>query len=326
MRHVMYTLFFMLIAFNLCKGQGTYAGPDAIVRNIEQDKEGKIWIASFAGVFRYDGLAFTNVTKAVSPARFFSVLEDRNGNMWFGSIGMGVYRYDGRSFQNFTIKDGLPNNEIVSIYEDRAGNIWFGANGGVSCYDGKSFLNYMIEGDSMIEDRTGKTFPDFTRPPMEVNSIIEDRMGKFWFATRGHTFVYDGKKFSTFTHQGKPFTNVRTLIEDKKGNIWLGGNDGLWLYDGSTFINITWNFVGYIYEDRNGNIWTSSDSRKQWVLSRYNEILLPARIPTVTEINSPYDGTARGIFGIFEDKDGKIWFGGTDGVYRYDGKGVVGFK
>src|SRR5258706_15137940 len=53
------------------------SGPDSIVRNIIQDRNGNIWMASWEGAFRYDGKSFTNVTSAESSARFFSVLEDR---------------------------------------------------------------------------------------------------------------------------------------------------------------------------------------------------------------------------------------------------------
>ena len=152
-----------------------------------------------------------------------------------------------KSFQNFTTNDGLLNNEIVCIYEDKAGNIWFGVSGGASRYNGKSFQNYIIQRDSIIEDRTGKTFPNIPRRPNGVSSIIEDKTGKFWFGTNGNAFVYDaglpdgkGKVFTTLTHAGKPFRNVRSIIEDQKGNIWLGGKDGLWRYDtGNGFTNIT---------------------------------------------------------------------------------------
>lgn len=311
-------------------------GPKAISRTIKQDRKGNIWIAAFDGVFRYDGKSFTNITKNVSSARFFSVLEDSKGNLWFGSIGSGVYLYDGQSFKNFTTKDGLPNNEIVSIYEDKIGNIWFGANGGVSRYDGKSFQNFMLiknfitNVDSMIEDKTGLTVPDFTRPPNEFNAIIEDQTGKLWFATRGNTYIYDGKTFTIVTHDGKPFANVRWVIEDKKENIWLGGADGLWRSTKGVLTNITTNFVGYIYEDRKGNIWTSSESKQPsiysqtpqgWVLSRYDEKSLSNPMPTATEIN-PNSGM---LFGILEDAKGNIWFGAS-GVYRYDGKNFTDFK
>ncbi len=329
-----YTLFLMFGFCTCCKGQNkielpkdtirsetknvvTSTVPNAITRTIKQDRNGNIWIAAFDGVFRYDGKSFANITSKVSSARFFSVLEDGKGNLWFGSIGSGVYYYDGKSFQNFTTNEGLVNNEIVCIYEDKAGNIWFGVNGGASRYDGKSFLNYMMNGESMSEEKTGKTFPNLQRPPNEVTSIIEDKTGKFWFGTRGNTFVYDGKTFTVFrNNDGKPFTNVRSIIEDRKGNIWLGGPDGLWQYDGSTFSNFTQRFVGYIYEDKKGNIWTSSGanhaSDQNWILSRYEAKSLSNKNPTVTEIK-PKVGM---LFGILEAHDGTIWFGAVDGVHR----------
>ncbi|HEX8038240.1 MAG TPA: two-component regulator propeller domain-containing protein [Chryseosolibacter sp.] len=344
----------MIVSANLCNAQDKtevrkantrsatkdaipYNGPTSITRNVIQDRNGNIWMASWEGIFQYDGKSFANITSKVSPARFFSVLEDRDGNLWFGSIGAGVYRYDGGSFRNFTTKDGLINNEVTCIYQDKAGNVWFGVNGGVSRYDGKSmpagqasFRNYMMNGDFMAEDKTGKTVPDFTRPPNEVNSIVEDRTGRLWFATRGNTFVFDGNTFTAFTNNGEPFINVRTIIEDRKGNIWLGGNDGLWRYDGSGFTNFGQKFVGYIMEDKKGNIWTSSVSAddRGWALSRYDGKSLyksfylnsPVLKPGVMEVanNSM-------IFGIIEDDKGNIWFG-ADGIYRYDGNTVTDFK
>ena len=303
-------------------------GPNTITRSLIQDKQGNVWMATFGGVFRYDGESFTNVTREVSPSRFFSVLEDSRGYLWFGSIGSGVYRYDGQSFQNFTTQEGLPNNEIGSIYEDKVGHIWFGANGGASRYDGKSFQNFIIEGDAMVEDKTGKIFSDFTRPPNEVSAIIEDQTGQFWFGTRGNTFVYDGREFSTLTHNGKLFKNVRSIIEDKKGDIWLGGADGLWRYDGRTFTNITQNFIGYIYEDKKGSIWTSSQKAGdgRWLLSRYDRNTSFSKELVVTEIESEHEGNRGMIFGMLEASDGSILLGTIDGVHRYDGNTITDFK
>jgi ligand-binding sensor domain-containing protein len=328
MKYVLYALCLVPVSYNFCRGQNkthlskentryvtkdtvTSYGPNRITRDIIQDRKGNIWIAAFDGVFRYDGKSFTNITSKVSSAPFFSVLEDSKGNLWFGSIGSGVFLYDGKSFKNFTARDGLAGNEATCIYEDKTGNIWCGT----SRYDGKSFRNYRMNGG--------------------VNSIIEDKTGKLWFATRGNTFVYDGKTFTVFTHDGKPFTNVRSIIEDKKGNIWLGGIDGLWRYDGKIFTNFTRDFVGYIYEDKKGNIWTGSERRLAWastlydgkpldgwVLSRYDGKSLSNKKPTVAEIK-PKAGM---ICGILEANDGSIWFGGSDGVYRYDGKTITNFK
>lgn len=309
---------------NATSEKGTvFLRPKNITRNIIQDRTAIIWCATFDGIFRYDGKVFTRITEGVSKARFFSLLEDRNGHLWFGSIGEGVYRYDGKNFKQFTVADGLVNNEITSIYEDKAGNIWFGANGGASLYDGKSIRNFIMTGDFMTEDQTGKSFP-MVRPPNEVTSIIEDKKGKIWLATRGNTFVYDGKAFTVVKHDGIRFKNVRSLLEDSAGNIWLGGNDGLWSYNGISFSNLTTRFVGNIYQDKKDNIWTSSDTGKGWALSRYEGKSVTSSLfatPLVTDIISN-EGM---IFGILEAKNGTVWFGTLNGVRRYDGSTIIDF-
>ena len=360
MKYVHAFVLLMLVFCTYCKGQNktelqkpntrsknkeviTSHGPKTITRNIIQDRKSNIWIAAFDGIFRYDGKSFTNITSKVGSARFFSALEDRKGNFWFASIGSGVYYYNGKNFRNFTTKDGLANDRVTNIYEDKTGNIWFGTEGGASRYDGKTFRNFkMKEGplvtqtDSIHISVYQHRLPEAHWMHNDVNSIVEDKTGKLWFGTRGYACVYDGKTFTTVTNKdGKPFANVRSIIKDQKGNIWLGGNDGLWRYDGKTFINFTQKFVGYIYEDKKGNIWTSSESSNDlskvfsgysantadWVLSRYDEKSLSSKKPTVAEvINRPM------IFGILEDDKGNIWFGASDGVYRYDGNTITSFN
>ncbi|EAZ79924.1 ligand-binding sensor domain-containing protein [Algoriphagus machipongonensis] len=322
------------------KVQTTSQGPKAITRTILQDKNGDIWIATFEGVYRYDNEQknFINLTSEVSSARFFSILEDSKGAIWLGSIGSGVYYYDGEGFQNFTTEDGLLNNEVTSIYEDKSGNIWLGVNGGLSRFDpsavlrksgkvqaiGESILqNFIIEEDSIREDHTGKIIPDFSRPPNEVTSIVEDKTGNLWVATRGNTFIYDREKFTPVTYHGKPFKNVRSLLKDSKGNIWLGGNDGLWRYEPSaslsagsgTFTNFSQNFVGYMIEDSKGDIWMGSEGDKGWILSRYEGLSLSQDKIKVAEIN-PIKGKM--LFGMMEANDGSMWVGSLDGVYRFD--------
>ncbi len=301
-------------------------GPGHITRNIIQDRKGNIWIAAFDGIFRYDGKAFTNITGKVSSARFFSVLEDRKGNFWFGTIGSGVFHYDGKVFQHFTTAQGLVDNQVPHIYEDRSGNIWFGTLKGLSRYDGKEFRNYRANwGPPFTSLETGDLPPD---DHDDINAIVEDKNGKFWLGTRGNARVYDGKTSSLLVHNGQTFRNVRTIIEDSKGNIWLAGQGGLWRYDGITFTNITNDFVGYVYEDRQGNIWTSSQNAasEKWGIAKYDKKSLLDKKPIATKIASEYEINERMTFGLLEANDGSIWFGSLDGVYRYDGKVVKGFK
>ena len=72
----------------------------------------------------------------------WSLLEDRDGNLWIGTQN-GVSMYNGGSFTHFTKKEGLSGNAVRSILEDRDGNLWFGTYGrGVSKYNGETFTHF----------------------------------------------------------------------------------------------------------------------------------------------------------------------------------------
>src|ERR1700761_6680833 len=306
-----YTLLLMLVTYTYCQGQNKTnlsnetinsetkevimsQGPNKLVRTIKQNRKGNIWLASAKGIFKYDGKSFTNITNKVSSASFFSVLEDRKGTFWFSSVSSGVYAYDGKSFRHFTTNEGLASNEDTDINEDKVGNIWFGTEAGASRYDGKSFINFKMK-EGLADRSSGgdsthvSTFEDELWRHNDINVIIEDRTGKLWFGTKGSVYIYDGKTFTAVTNtNGKSFINVGAIIEDKKGDMWLGGKDGLWRYDGHTFINLTQDLINDIYEDKTGNIWTSSENAKnrEWALSRYDEKSLTNKKPTITQITS----------------------------------------
>ncbi|WP_232065083.1 two-component regulator propeller domain-containing protein [Rhodocytophaga rosea] len=153
---------------------------------------------------------------------------------------------------------------------------------------------------------------------------MEEKKGEVWLGTSGSTYVYDGKTFTVFEPKdGQAFTNVWSIMEDKKGNIWLGGNEGLWRYDSRTFTHFTENSVNYVYEDRKGNIWTSggSDNGQGFLLSCYDTASLSDKKPTITQITQSLN-----LFRILEARDGSIWFGALDGLYRYDGTTITDFK
>ncbi|MBK8623501.1 MAG: hypothetical protein IPN79_17510 [Saprospiraceae bacterium] len=73
------------------------------------------------------------------------MLEDKDGNLWFGAMNKGIYRYDGTNLTNFLYKYehsffGDKYEKFISdIIQDKNGNIWFSSwnGGGVWKYDGK---------------------------------------------------------------------------------------------------------------------------------------------------------------------------------------------
>ena len=47
------------------------------------------------------------------------------------------------NFIRYSLQDGLPQSQVLSIIQDQKGYLWIGTSGGgVSRYDGLSFLNF----------------------------------------------------------------------------------------------------------------------------------------------------------------------------------------
>ncbi len=307
-------------------------GPHNITRHVLEDQDGHIWLATWEGIIRYDGKQFVNYTLKESLRQFhvFCALEDRDGFIWFGTIRGGLYRYDptadpssthydpsraGRKpFTLYTIHDGLANDMVLCLMQDKDGLIWFGTDDGVSRYDPRESHE---KGSSLF---TNFTIADGLSGP-SVNSIVQDANGRIWFGTRygvkGDLCYYDGKSFTQVSNlMGMPFSNVRRIIEDKEGIIWIGGQDGLYRYDISAsarsstqlMTNISKDFIGYIYEDKAGNLWLSQSGQKSMSLNRYDGKV------------SHHVATHSQVFAITEDRHGNIWFGTPGGIFRYDGK------
>ncbi|MFN8346324.1 MAG: two-component regulator propeller domain-containing protein [Spirosomataceae bacterium] len=255
-------------------------------------------------------------------------LQDRKGNLWFATTADGVFRYDGTYFTNFTTKDGLNSNGVFAIYEDKKGNIWFGTDKGVSRFDGKFFTYIPI---SMVNTNYIDHFNNKPATTVFVNSILEDKNGKFWFGAENGIYCYDGKTFTRFIDNTTIINPnkfdpklVLCMIEDKKGNIWFTTrSEGIYRFDGSTIVNFRPNNENWfrgLLEDKDGNIWIG---RRYKGVCRYDG-------KTFTNVlqNGLFDSCT--VIEIRQDKAGNIWFAteaGDEskretegGVWRYDGK------
>ena len=115
-------------------------------------------------------------------------LQDKSGNLWFGTTGEGVYKFDGKSFKQYTESDGLKSNCVFDIFESNDGEIWIGTDNGLTIYDGKSFTNITIA--PIVNSNHNKFY---------VFSIMQDKSGKIWVATVEGVYSYDGKSFSSLT-------------------------------------------------------------------------------------------------------------------------------
>jgi ligand-binding sensor domain-containing protein/serine phosphatase RsbU (regulator of sigma subunit) len=94
------------------------------VYNINQDKNGFIWLGTGEGLCRYDGFSFISASSIDSlPIEVVNVTySDSLGNLWIGYNNGEVWSYDGNYFHYHEICEGLAQS-ITAISQDEQGAI-----------------------------------------------------------------------------------------------------------------------------------------------------------------------------------------------------------
>ncbi|MCI0747528.1 MAG: hypothetical protein L0Y58_19150 [Verrucomicrobia subdivision 3 bacterium] len=112
--------------------------PQNSVNAIAQTRDGYLWVGTYNGLARFDGVRFTkfSVKDGLRSPQIFRLLEDSSGDLWIGTLGGGLSRYHAGRFTTFTPQDGLADEAVVSLAEDGSRRLWVGTMRGLSVWDG----------------------------------------------------------------------------------------------------------------------------------------------------------------------------------------------
>src|ERR1043166_10140515 len=64
-----------------------------------------------------------DIKDGLSGLTAYCIAQDKDGFLWIGTE-TGLSRFDGNHFQNFTVNEGLPENEIINLFVDSKNRIW----------------------------------------------------------------------------------------------------------------------------------------------------------------------------------------------------------
>lgn len=263
-----------------------------------------------------------------------SILEDSQGNVWFGSDQEGIAVHQGINIMYYDVEQGLSHHQIRSIYEAKNGTIWFENGEGISNYNGYEITtpterNYNLTSKWTIDDNNLW----FKGDKMIGYTDLEGHPG---------VYQYDGEVFSYLTFPVKPqegkanYYSVTTpFIKSKNGNLWFGTYGAAIRYNGSDFTIIDNEYLGYseetgflhirsILEDSQGNLWIGNNGIG---VLKYDgaKVINFTKQQKLTKEDTP-GNTLEKIFSIGEDTLGNIWFGTVgSGVWRYDGGSLKNF-
>jgi signal transduction histidine kinase/ligand-binding sensor domain-containing protein len=190
----------------------------AAIRDISEDENGVLWIASYKGLLRKDGARETLIDNELTAIDLRRILKDKAGNLWLGSRSGGVMQYSPKLkkiVKTYTKNSGLSSNYILALEEDTAGNIYVGTHsGGLSIIkpDGSTQTYHLTEQDAGV---------------LIFNLHIEapDRV---WLVSNVGLYLFNGRTFKKInfaaTTKGETYFD---WLEDEARNVWITSNLGV---------------------------------------------------------------------------------------------------
>ncbi|BBE20851.1 adenylate cyclase [Aquipluma nitroreducens] len=121
----------------------------------------------------------------------FSIFQDNDENIWFGTGGGGLAKFDGKYFTTYTENEGLSNNNVLSITQDKNDNLWFGTRFGLS----------KLKSGALNANANNAGLPLFNNFAYEDGflgigcnrgAICQDKAGTIWIGTNDRLIAYHG--------------------------------------------------------------------------------------------------------------------------------------
>ena len=150
--------------------------------------------------------------------------------------------------------------------------------------------------------------------------IYQDKKNNYWFGSwETGVYKYDGKSIQNYTTEhGLPSNRIDEIKEDAFGNIYFSScypNPTVTKFDGNTFKVLT-PFSSNDWQLNSSDLWFRHSYEFENKLYRYDGNKLHELVlPNPPNLTNPF-----GIYSIYKDRKGNIWFGTNPvGVCRYDG-------
>jgi signal transduction histidine kinase/ligand-binding sensor domain-containing protein len=320
-----------------------------VVNAILQTRDGFLWIATDAGLNRFDGRHFTPIyfrgPKSTPQGIVSSLAEGPDGDLWIGT-NTGLVRI---SRPGLSLLDLAPSvffhtgtgmsDEITFLHASGDGTLWVGTNAGLYRFVGNQFQEVISNSViSRMEESTdghllfvanGKTFVelDGTRviehpellhglgvgPNLRLMHVLQDRKGSVWVSTHAGVVRHGNGSIERFQLYGvESQREVLEMYEDPQGNLWVLGQTGIFRISGTKLEPLAPNIPSRtVIADREGNLWVGTNGEG---LMRFKD--RPVRM------FSKADGLPNNIpMTVLSKRDGTLWVGNNcGGLSVFDGQ------
>ena len=188
--------------------------PGSTVTAIAQTPDGYLWVGTYAGLSRFDGVRFVTFDPANTPelsqARVQGLYLDANGTLWINTFRGGL-----TSYRNGVFRNEWPDRTAFDVHTTLAAS-------SSKLVTFVTQFGEVLQRDPMNTDANWLVVPSPTgsRPVFQC----ADREGRLWFLTRdGHILQFSGGGSRNLPDDGGlAGSHIYTLVADR-ARTGLGG-------------------------------------------------------------------------------------------------------
>ena len=276
----------------------SYAGK---IWDLAADLSGNVWVATDAGLSRFDGRQWTTFTEAdgLADDLICSVAVDGQGQVWAGGL-QRLSRFDGQRWTRYPFAERGYRHAVAPN-----GEVWCTSGGEylLARFDGQEWWTYDLADIGI--DASEARFDHLC-----VTEMAVDRCGTLWALahfwqvldevagiekTWTRLLTFDGTEWRWYR------LDVRMLFADRAGRVWVDCAEGLYVKDGAT----------WKHYDRVGTDWEEDAGDRSGIEDHYWGVLEGA-----VWIGFPYE-EFRALGAPVVDSRGDLWIPSYDGLYRW---------
>ena len=284
--------------------------PANSINVIIQTRDGYIWLGTSAGLFRFDGVSFTEVFTNPANDKSHEIItalrEIKDGSLWIGTAYNGLRHFKDGKMSVYGLKEGFFDTNVRELFESRAGHLIVCTAEGVFISRNEKFEKVLLNQNY-------------------ITGIAQDSQNRIWVGTLDGIRIFedDGtdKPKIISINEGIPNKTITDILCGEDGSFWIGTIEGLVRWTKGEIITFTTNnglsddHINAIYQDHENNIWVGT--RKG--IDRYSN----KTWSTLTTFEGLTDNDA---LSFCEDYEGSLWVGTADGLNQFRNSGFSNFS
>lgn len=269
--------------------------PQNTLTAIVQTRDGYLWIGTYTGLARFDGLRFTvfadNNSPGLASSRVTSLFEADDGTLWIGHETGEVSSYRAGQFQTVKVTAKWSGGKIHDLATDAKGDVW------------------LLNADGLLARlRDGLVLTPESGAASRVFELTRSRGGKIWVSRNGRIseLQEDRLKPLPFT---EAYTNdyVSAMGASRDEGLWLGVGEQIRKWKDNAWTDELraapwgWQTTHKLVETKSGELVITASTRGFALVRPGQES--PVLFNRASGFQSDW------VISLCEDREGNLWVG-----------------